>query len=187
MWQADINTNKDKQAYKQTKRNYKSSCWQLISHICAYNRIQEHFFSFFDIQEFHWIGPTQLTDSVIKLPCPSVCLSVCLFAPSGAVFLGLLLALISHDQFQASHWSSLPPSPLQLSIFIPFGIGASIRIGQDIQCLPNAGFYFIIPGCEKGHIFSLSCTLLHLVIEISKKINFTLITNTLLNNLRLLP
>ena len=32
----------------------------------------------------------------------------CGFVPSGAVFLGLSLALRSQDQFQASHWSSPP-------------------------------------------------------------------------------
>ena len=36
------------------------------------------------------------------------CLSVC--AIRWSFFLGLSLALRSHDQFQASHWSSLPPS-----------------------------------------------------------------------------
>ena len=50
------------------------------------------------------------TDLVIESQCPSVCVSVSLFAPSDAVFLGLSLALRSHDQFQASHWST-PPSP----------------------------------------------------------------------------
>ena len=29
--------------------------------------------------------------------------------PPHGIFLGLLLALRLHDQFQASHWSSLPP------------------------------------------------------------------------------
>ena len=31
-------------------------------------------------------------------------------SPSNAVFLGLSLALRSHDQFDASHWSTLPRS-----------------------------------------------------------------------------
>ena len=39
----------------------------------------------------------------------SVCLSVCL-RHLMQFFLGLSLAMRSHDQFQASHWSSLPPS-----------------------------------------------------------------------------
>ena len=33
-----------------------------------------------------------------------------MFGPSDAVFLGLSLALRSHDQFKAFHWSSTPPS-----------------------------------------------------------------------------
>ena len=41
-----------------------------------------------------------LADSVIELPCPSAWMSVCL-RHWGAVFLGLLLALRSHAQFQA--------------------------------------------------------------------------------------
>ena len=45
---------------------------------------------------------------VIKLPCPSVCVSVCAIGCNFCC--GLSLALRSHDQFQASHWSSLPPS-----------------------------------------------------------------------------
>ena len=35
---------------------------------------------------------------------------VCVCAIGCSFFLGLSLALRSHDQFQASHWSSLPPS-----------------------------------------------------------------------------
>ena len=48
-------------------------------------------------------------DSVIELPCPSVWMSVCL-RQGVQFFCGLSLALRSHDQFQASNWSSLPPS-----------------------------------------------------------------------------
>ena len=33
-------------------------------------------------------------------------MSFCVSAPLGAFFLGLLLALRSHDQFKASHWST---------------------------------------------------------------------------------
>ena len=29
---------------------------------------------------------------------------------------------------------------INLSVFVHFGIGASISIGQEIQCLPYAGF-----------------------------------------------
>ena len=41
----------------------------------------------------------------------SMCLSVRMFVPPGAVFPGLSLALRSHDQFQAYHRSSLPCPP----------------------------------------------------------------------------
>ena len=44
----------------------------------------------------------------IESPCPSVVLCVC--AIKCIFFRGLSLALRSHDQFQASYWSSLPPS-----------------------------------------------------------------------------
>ena len=40
----------------------------------------------------------------------SMCLFVCLRHRVQFFSLGLSLALRSHDQFQASHWSSLPPS-----------------------------------------------------------------------------
>ena len=50
--------------------------------------------------------------------CLSVCLSVCSIGCS--FFRGLSLALISHDQFQASHWSSLPPSLRNLEFFFIF-------------------------------------------------------------------
>ena len=50
-------------------------------------------------------------NSVIELLCPSVCLCFCTTGCS--FFLGLTLTLRSHDQFQASHWSSLPPPPLK--------------------------------------------------------------------------
>ena len=41
----------------------------------------------------------------------SVCLSVCLSVPFPCnIFKGLSLALRSHDQFKASHWSTLLPS-----------------------------------------------------------------------------
>ena len=52
-------------------------------------------------------GPIQSQSCDIRL---SVCLFVCLFAPSDAFFLGLSLALRSHDQFPGPHWSSFPPS-----------------------------------------------------------------------------
>ena len=54
----------------------------------------------------HW------AELVIESPCPSVCLFVCVSvcAIGCSFFRGLSLALRSHDQFQASHWSSLPPS-----------------------------------------------------------------------------
>ena len=75
------------------------------------------------------------------------------------------MAFISHDQFEASHWST----PLggggggedfaaaaetkrvggQKNAISPFGnaseknICATIRIGQEILCLPYAGFFFL--------------------------------------------
>ena len=52
----------------------------------------------------------RLSHRVATSVCLSVCLDVCLFVPSRD-FLGLFLALRSHDQFQASHWYSLPASP----------------------------------------------------------------------------
>ena len=45
----------------------------------------------------------------------SVCLSICGFAPLGAFFLGLSLALRSHDQFQASHCTPICSPPLILT------------------------------------------------------------------------
>ena len=45
---------------------------------------------------------------------PRVAMSVCGSAPSSEVLLGLSLALSSHDQFQASHWSSPHPCPLNI-------------------------------------------------------------------------
>ena len=65
----------------------------------------------------HW------EDSVIELSYPDVCVSVCLSvclsvcANGCSFFQGLSLDLISQDQFQASHWSSHPPS-LQNNMFL---------------------------------------------------------------------
>ena len=48
-----------------------------------------------------------LADSFIESRCPSVCLSACLFVPFPCNFFwGLSLALRSHDQIPASHWST---------------------------------------------------------------------------------
>ena len=82
-------------------------------------------------------------NSVIESPCPWGCLCVCLCvcAIGCSYFLGLLLALGSHDQFQASHW---PPPPFFRSpnhFFSLYGIGNTIRIGQEIQCFPSAIFF----------------------------------------------
>ena len=78
----------------------------------------------------HW------AELVSKSPCPSVCLSVCVRhpAPQGARLLvkveGLSLALRSHDQIPASHWSSLPPS---------FGNLETWRLGNSVtQKLGNS-------------------------------------------------
>ena len=63
----------------------------------------------------------------------SVCMSVCAIRCS---FMGgLSWAQRSHDQFQGL---SLP----FLYIFFRFGMSATIRIGQKIQCLLYAGFWF---------------------------------------------
>ena len=56
---------------------------------------------------FIFIKSANWADSIIELQCPSVCLSVCPF--SCDFFQGLSLALRSHDQIPASHWSTLLP------------------------------------------------------------------------------
>ena len=44
----------------------------------------------------------------------SVFISVCLAVPFPCYFFsGLLMALRSHDQFKASDWSTIPPTPPQ--------------------------------------------------------------------------
>ena len=54
----------------------------------------------------HQIVPTpNWAELVIESPCPCVYLSV--YAIGCSFFRGLSLALRSHNQFQASHWSSL--------------------------------------------------------------------------------
>ena len=59
------------------------------------------------------------------------------------LFQSLSLTLRSHDQFQTSHWSTpLPPlaeTPLAAAAE-KTKIGATIRIGREILCLPYAGF-----------------------------------------------
>ena len=71
-------------------------------------------FQIFNQLPFSLIRP-YWADSVIDLSYPSVLFpSVCLFVCLRhwvQLYLGLSLALRSHDQFQASHWSSLPPYP----------------------------------------------------------------------------
>ena len=71
-----------------------------------------NFFQTFSLNRPHWV------DSVIESPCPSVWMSVCPWYMC-SFFLGLSLALRSHDQFQASHWSSphLPPPIFFLNFF----------------------------------------------------------------------
>ena len=65
---------------------------------------QKNYFKFSQ-NWYHW------ANSVKESPCPSVCLLVCTIRCS---FLGLSLALRSHNQFPCPHWSpSLPPSPLE--------------------------------------------------------------------------
>ena len=62
------------------------------------NNSAEHILWFkfvaFSLSRPHW------ANSVLELPCPSVCLDVCAI---GYSFLGLSLALRSHDQFKVSH------------------------------------------------------------------------------------
>ena len=70
----------------------------------------------------HW------AELVIESPCPCVWMCVCAIRCS--VFRGLSLALRSHDQFQASHRSSLPPS---------FGNLETWRLGNSVtQKLGNS-------------------------------------------------
>ena len=61
---------------------------------------------------FQRIGPK--ADSFIESRCPgldiNIYISVCLSVPFSCNFLGLSLALRSHDQILASYW--LPPLPL---------------------------------------------------------------------------
>ena len=60
---------------------------------------------------FHRIGPTGPIQSYSHHVRPSVCSSVVL-RHQVQFFLGLSLALRSHDQFRATHWS--PPRPLSI-------------------------------------------------------------------------
>ena len=92
--------------------------------------------------------------SIRESPCLCICLDVCAI---GCSFLGLSLVLRSHDQFQASHWSSPPllPAPVNFvwplkkylyiyilnKFFFPSWQGYTNCIGQEIQCLPYAGFF----------------------------------------------
>ena len=62
---------------------------------------------------FSLYGPHS-ANSVIESPCPSVCGSV--FVCHWMHFLGLSLALRSHDQFQAFHYSSPQIPPLKKNI-----------------------------------------------------------------------
>ena len=57
----------------------------------------------------------------VSTPCLSVRPSVRGCTPSGAVFVGLSLALRSNDQFQASHW--FPPSSGYLVVYWTGHIG----------------------------------------------------------------
>ena len=54
------------------------------------------------------------------------------------------MALRSHDQFQASHWSTPPQNA-----YLIFS-GASIRIGPEIGCLPYGGFLNCMHHLEGG-------------------------------------
>ena len=79
---------------------------------------------------FHQLGPLGRVGLVVAI-------SIYMSPPPLLIFLGLLLALISHDHCQASHWI--------IYIYIYYqkiveGIGATIRIGRETWCLPYAGF-----------------------------------------------
>ena len=67
------------------------------------------------MQTFKKISPTRphWAELVIESPCPYVCAIKCSF------FLGISLALRSHDQIPASHWSTHPhPTPPKKNIYI---------------------------------------------------------------------
>ena len=73
--------------------------------------------------------------------CPFVCLS-----PSYAIFLGLLLALRSHDQFEASHWSTPPPysrGRLMLTTTLNVFIALQKRLGEKNIRLIQLIFSFL--------------------------------------------
>ena len=74
---------------------------------CNYVRLSKNLIFIY----FHQLGPSGPSWSQSCHVGLSVCLSVCLFGPSGAVFLGLSSALRSLDQVPASHWSTHPPPP----------------------------------------------------------------------------
>ena len=77
---------------------------------------QFHPLFFFSPTRPHW------PELVIESSCPCVCLCVCAIGCS--FFLGLSLALRSHDQIPASHWSTL--ASLQSVVL------ASISVGLDV-------------------------------------------------------
>ena len=61
------------------------------------------------IESAHW------ADLIIESRCPYVCMSVCPFSCN--FFRGLSLAVRSHDQIPASHWSTLLPYPQGCHLF----------------------------------------------------------------------
>ena len=71
--------------------------------------------------------------SVIESQCPSVCgsvLSPCAFFKASHWPSDHMIS------FQASHWPTQTPTGNKC-------IGATIRTRQEIQCLPNAGFFIL--------------------------------------------
>ena len=102
-----------------------------------------------------------MADSFMELRC--LCINVCIFwyVPSQCnLFQGLSSALRSHDQFQASHWSSLPPSraPDKFNPFKPYL--KTIQILADSLWLKNAKiynnlsvFFVFMSVCESVSVF----------------------------------
>ena len=83
------------------------------------NEVRDHTLSLGNFSSSTELPLIIFTDSVIESPCtcvcPFVCVSVCAIRCS--FFRGLSLALRSHDQFQASNWST-PPFPLWPNLMV---------------------------------------------------------------------